>query len=218
MTEHFSKAVLKSVNIGVPRTVTYRGKPVQTSIWKMPLEGAVPVRGVHVGDDIQSDPSVHGGWEKAVYAYAAEDLAWWGAKLGRTLEPGTFGENLTLRGLDVSGAVVGEQWCIGTTVLQVTEPRLPCFKLGIRMGDGRFPKRFGKAALLGAYLTIVEEGELQAGDRVEIIYRPAHGVTVALMGRMRLGEPELAEHVVLAPEISERWRQKAQSFLRRESA
>jgi MOSC domain-containing protein YiiM len=218
MTEHFPEAVVKSVNIGAPRTVTYRGAPVQTSIWKTPVEGAVPVRGVHVGDDVQSDPSVHGGWEKAVYAYAVEDLAWWGAKLGRALEPGTFGENLTIRGLDVSGAVVGEQWRIGTAMLQVTEPRLPCFKLGIRMGDGRFPKRFGKAALLGAYLTIVEEGELRAGDGVEIIHRPTHGVTVAVMGRMRLGEPKLAEHVVLAPQISERWRRKAESFLQRESA
>src|SRR5436309_440282 len=106
MTSESSPAVL-SVNVGSPRTVTYRGKPVQTGIWKIPVEGRVPVRGVHVGDDVQADTSVHGGPRKAVYAYAAEDLAWWGARLGRELAPGTLGENLTTEGLDVSGANAG---------------------------------------------------------------------------------------------------------------
>src|SRR5947209_15736149 len=101
MSIQSSRGVVESVNIGVPRTITYRGKPLQTSIWKTPMGGVVPVRGIHVGDDVQADTSVHGGPEKSVYAYAVEDLAWWGTRLGRNLEPGTFGENLTIRGIDV---------------------------------------------------------------------------------------------------------------------
>jgi MOSC domain-containing protein YiiM len=215
MSGEIGRGAVLSVNTGAPRTVRYRGKPLQTSIWKMPVEGRVPVRGIHVGDDVQSDPRVHGGPYKAVYAYAAEDMAWWGEQLGRRLEPGTFGENLTVQGLAVSEATVGERWRAGTAVLQVTEPRLPCFKLGLKMGDGRFPKRFGRAGRLGTYLAIVEAGEVQAGDVVEVLSRPAHGVTVAEMGRMRLGEASLARHVLGAMELSPGWRQAAEEIAAR---
>jgi MOSC domain-containing protein YiiM len=197
---------VESVNIGTPRWVEYRRRREETSIWKTPVEGRVPVRGVHIGDDVQADTGVHGGPSKAVYAYAVEDLARWGERLGRELNPGTFGENLTVSGLDVSHAVVGEEWKIGSAVLRVTEPRLPCFKLGIRMGDARFPKRFGKAALFGAYCGIAQEGELEAGDVVEVVARPAHGVTVSMMGRFRLGEWELGEELLRADALPVGWR------------
>src|SRR5207244_12000742 len=127
-----------SAKVGARRTVEWHGRVVETGIWKAPVDRRVPVRGVNVDGDQQADLRVHGGVDKAVYAYAAEDYEWWSSKLGRVLEPGTFGDNLTVAGFDPSDAVIGSQWHIGTAMLQVTEPRLPCFKLGMRMGDAGF--------------------------------------------------------------------------------
>ena len=131
-----------AVNVGVPRPVELGGRTIWTAIWKSPVEGRVPLRGVNLRGDDQADRSVHGGPDKAVYAYGAEDTEWWEAELGRSLGPGAFGENLTVRGLPVSEAVIGERWAAGSTLLEVAQPRLPCFKLGLRMGDPLFPKRF----------------------------------------------------------------------------
>jgi len=161
------------------RTVRWRGNDVRTGIWKRPLPGPVAARGVNLEGDDQADRRVHGGPDKAVYAYAREDTEWWERELGRELEHGTFGENLTTRGLDLSGARPGERWRIGSVLLEVSEPRLPCFKLGIKMGDNRFLKRFAAARRPGAYLRIAGEGVLQAGDEVEIVGRPGHGPTMA---------------------------------------
>src|SRR3954465_2533090 len=124
--------VVESVNVGVPRPVQVGDHTVWTAIWKSPVEGRVPLRGVNLRGDDQADRTVHGGPDKAVYAYGSEDTAWWSEQLPRQLEPGTFGENLTTRGVDVSGAVIGERWAVGSTVLEVCQPRLPCFKLGLK--------------------------------------------------------------------------------------
>ncbi len=121
-----------------------RGRPLMSAIAKSPVEGRVRVAGVNVAGDDQADRRVHGGPDKAVYAYAAEDTAWWAGELGRPLEPGMFGENLTTEGVDVSGALVGERWRVGTVELEVCQPRLPCAKLGLRFGDPRMVKRFGR--------------------------------------------------------------------------
>src|SRR5437588_6632540 len=118
-----------SVNVGRPREIVVDGKVVRTSIWKDPVEGRIAVGGVNVSGDDQSDRRVHGGDRKAVYAYAREDLDWWSEQLGRPLDAGTFGENLTTEGLDVTAARVGERWRVGTALLEVTQPRLPCYKL-----------------------------------------------------------------------------------------
>src|SRR3954453_22201438 len=131
-----------SVNVGRPRTVGTGRRAVSTSIWKSPVEGRVAVRGVNVDGDDQADRSVHGGPDKAGYADASEEIREWEAELGRGLGPAPFGENLTTAGLDVSGALVGERWRVGTAVLEVVQPRLPCFKLGLRMGDRSFVGRF----------------------------------------------------------------------------
>lgn len=211
-------AVLHSVNVGTPRAVLYRGRRVLTAIWKSPVGGRVAVRGVNLVGDDQADRSVHGGPDKAVYAYAAEDIDWWSDELGTPLEPGAFGENLTTRGVEVSGAVAGERWRVGTVLLEVAQPRLPCFKLGIRMGSARFPKRFGFAGRPGAYLRIVEEGELSAGDTVEIVHRPPHGVSMALVMRAVLHDASLAPHLLAAPELSEgirAWARERTELLRR---
>ena len=152
-----------SVNVGALRPARWRGRTIMTGIWKAPVEGRVMARGTQLEGDRQGDLRVHGGYDKAVYAYAREDYDWWEAELERDINPATFGENLTTRGIDLSQARVGERWAVGDAILEVSEPRLPCFKLGIRMEDRRFPKRFAAALRPGAYLRIVRQGELGAG-------------------------------------------------------
>jgi MOSC domain-containing protein YiiM len=195
-------ARLLSVNVGRPRQVSVRrGRPVMSAIGKAPVSGRVRVAGVNVDGDDQADRTVHGGPDKAVYAYAHEDSLWWSARLAREVGPGMFGENLTLEGVDVSGAVIGERWRIGSVELQVCQPRLPCFKLGLRFGDPTMLKQFARAGRPGAYLRIEAEGELGAGDRVDITDRPSHGVTIAQVSRaIMLDESGLAAAAV-APEL-----------------
>src|SRR4051812_40165888 len=147
-----------SVNVGAIRQVEWRGRLVTTGIWKYPVEGRVGVRGVNVDGDDQADRTVHGGPDKAVYAYSREDYDFWQEVEGVETSPGLFGENLTVEGLDLSAALVGERWRVGSTLLEVAQPRLPCFKLGIRLGDPRFPKRFKVASRMGAYPRIIEAG------------------------------------------------------------
>ncbi len=194
---------LASVNVGRPRDVAARRRTVRTAIWKAPVEGRVAVRGVNLDGDDQADREVHGGPDKAVYAYATEETRLWETELGRPLGPGAFGENLTTEGVDVSGALLGERWRIGTTVLEVVQPRLPCFKLGLRMEDPGFVKRFGRASRPGAYLRIVQEGELAAGDAVEVdvAARPDHGVTVRMVADAILVDPALIPQVLEAPQL-----------------
>jgi MOSC domain-containing protein YiiM len=172
---------LLSVNVGQPRPVTSGRHIVDTAIWKTPVAGPVHVRGVNIDGDSQADRSVHGGPDKAVYAYAAEEIRDWETELGRQLDTATFGENLTTEGVEVSGAIVGERWRVGTTLLEVAQPRLPCFKLGIRLGVPGFVRQFAGASRPGAYLRIVEEGQLTAGDEISVIFQPDHGITVRLV-------------------------------------
>jgi MOSC domain-containing protein YiiM len=198
--------VVVSVNVGTPREVAWRGQTVRTAIWKDPVAGRVKVRGVNVDGDEQGNREVHGGVDKALYSYAAEDYAWWGAELGQELAPGTFGDNLTVRGIDVSGAEVGERWRVGGTLLEVSQPRTPCFKLGIRMGSQRFPRRFAAAGRPGAYLRILTEGEVAAGDPVEVVHRPGHGLTVAEVSRIYHDEHAAAARLLRVPELAGTWK------------
>ena len=170
-----------SVNAGTIRHVKWRGGSVATGIWKYPVTGRVPIRGTQLSGDHQADTISHGGENKAIYTYAIEDYRWWEQELGMTLEPGTFGENLTLSGVNINESRIGERWRVGSATLQVTQPRTPCFKLGIRMGNARFPRRFAMAGRAGTYLAVVDEGDVEAGDTIEIVYRPAHPITVGLL-------------------------------------
>jgi MOSC domain-containing protein YiiM len=211
-------AEVVSVNVGGVRTVMLDERPVRTAIWKAPVEGPVELRGVNLDGDDQADREVHGGPDKAVYAYAVEDLAWWAARLGRPVEPGTFGENLTTQGVDLTNALVGERWAVGSAVLEVTQPRVPCFKLGIRMGDRRFPAAFAAAGRPGAYLQIVEEGSLQARDPIRVVSRPAHGVTIGLVTRAYHSDHRLAARLLDAPELPESWAHWALRVVERQTA
>jgi MOSC domain-containing protein YiiM len=204
---------LVSVNVGRPRTLPWRDASVTTAIWKQPVSGRVAVRGVNLEDDDQADREAHGGPDKAVYAYASADYRLWSAELGHDIRPGTFGENLTIDELDVSHAVIGERWQIGSAVFEVSQPRVPCYKLGIRLGDPAFPRRFAAAERPGAYLRIVREGDVGAGDAVSVIYRPHHDVTVALVSRAYHTDRRLVPRLLEVPELSGSWREWAQKIL-----
>lgn len=201
-----------SVNVGEQRTVEFRDHLVSTGIYKFPVTGPVRIEGVNVDGDDQADRRAHGGVNKAVYAYASEDYEWWGAQLGRTLAPGTFGDNLTTQGVDVGGAVVGQHWRIGNAVLEVSEPRVPCYKLGIRMEDPQFPTVFSAADRPGSYLRIVEAGSLTVGDHIEIGSPPEHGLTVADIARIYDRDHDEADRLLKAAQLSVPWKRWARRF------
>ncbi len=196
---------LRSVNVGRPRTFDHHGRRATSAIWKEPVTGPVAVRGVNLDGDDQADRTVHGGPDKAVYAYAVEDHAAFRAE-GFDVGPGTFGENLTIEGLDVSGARVGEHWQVGSVRLEVSEPRVPCFKLGARMGDPAFVRTFAEARRPGCYLRIVEEGVLEVGDAVEVVARPDHDLTVREVFEIYLFRREDAGRLLEVPAVSAAWR------------
>lgn len=151
-----------------------------TAIDKRAVEGPVQVYALGLTGDLQADRKHHGGESKAIYAYSQEDAAYWEAELGEAVPPGRFGENLRVAGIDASRAVVGERWQIGATVvLEVTCPRTPCRNFAQYMGQPRWVARFAAAGKLGTYLRVIKRGSIQAGESIEVIHRPAHGVTVA---------------------------------------
>ena len=189
-----------SVNVGEVREVTYHGRARTTGIYKSPVGGAVHIGLTGVAGDHQADLSVHGGPRKAVYAYALEDSQWWAEQLGTALDAGTFGENLTLHGLPVQDVLIGEQFRVGGALLEVTQPRFPCWKLGVRMGDSHFPRRFLEAGRSGTYFQVLEEGEVSAGDTVESVARPAHPITVGVVASLNRTDRPLAVTLLQALE------------------
>lgn len=181
-----------SVNVVHELIPDVRGELDQTAIDKRGAAGRVPVRRAGVGGvGLQGDRVVderhHGGPDQAVYAYAVEDLRWWAGELDRELTPGTFGENLTTEGLDVTGALIGERWRVGADgpVLEVTVPRIPCATFQGWMDEPHWVRRFTAHGAPGAYLRVVDEGSLAAGDSIEIVHRPDHGMTIADVFRIR---------------------------------
>lgn len=163
-----------------------------------------------MGDD-QADRTVHGGIDKAVYAYAREDYDWWVQQLGYPLEPGTLGENLTVRGMSITDAIVGERWRIGSVLLEMSQPRLPCYKLGIRMNGAGFPRRFVAAGQPGAYLRIVESGALATSDWIEVAQRPAHGLFIGEVARIHHRDRRQADRLLEVPELPAEWHEWARS-------
>lgn len=178
-------------------------KVVLTSIFKKPVEGRVAVRKHNIAGDRQADLTVHGGPHKAVYCYPEEHYAFWSEQLPDTkLVFGNFGENLTTRGLTESVVQIGDQFRIGTAILQVTQPRMPCYKLGVRFGRADMVKRFWQSERPGIYFSVVEEGNLAAGDAIEKIAHVPDGVTVADVVALYKGtnrNPELLQRALRAP-------------------
>ena len=202
-----------SVNVGGVREFDYNGRPAKSAIWKSPVAGRIAARGVNLEGDDQADRKAHGGPDKSVYAYAMEDMQWWKEKLGRSLQYGEFGENLTTEGVAVNDALVGERWAIGSAVFEVSEPRIPCWRLGVRMNDQGFVRRFTEALRPGTYLRIIVEGAVGAGDDIRIIETPAHDLTVRDIFRIYTRDREEVERLLAVPRISESWRGWAQHFL-----
>ncbi|HME87732.1 MAG TPA: MOSC domain-containing protein [Chthoniobacterales bacterium] len=172
---------LLSVNVGRPREVEWRGKIVRTSIFKEPVPGRVRVTKLNVEGDQQSDLAVHGGINKAVYVYPSEYYAFWRKELpGADLPWGMFGENFTTEGsLDDQSVFIGDRFRVGSAEFVVTQPRMPCFKLGIRFGRPDIIKRFLHSGRAGFYLAVRKEGEVAAGDSIELLARDQSGITVA---------------------------------------
>jgi MOSC domain-containing protein YiiM len=204
---------IQSVNVGQPRNVPWHDRVVTTAIWKQPVKGRIAAAGVNLDGDDQADRRVHGGPTKAIYAYAIEDYHWWAGQLDSPLTPGTFGENLTVSGIDLQAAVVGERWQVGSIRARVTEPRIPCFKLGMRMGDAAFVGRFADAARPGTYLAIEQAGDVEAGDPIHLLDRPRHQVTIGDVERAYHGHPQLLPVLVDLEDLSESWRNWARRHL-----
>jgi MOSC domain-containing protein YiiM len=192
-------------------------KPVKTGIHKRPVSHPVRLHRLGLDGDTICDTVNHGGPDQAVYAYASEDTAWWqqhlGGELSFELGPGSLGENLTLRGVDVSNAVIGERWAIGSAVLQVASPRIPCSTFASYWNVDRLPKRFVAAGRPGAYLRVLTEGEVTAGDEVLVLERPSHGLTLAETFRAVSGDRSLTRKLLTSPELPQSIRQSATTWL-----
>ena len=179
---------LISVNVGRPRIVLWKGTQVSTAIFKSPVEGAIEAKQLNLCGDRQADLSVHGGPYKAVYAYPSEHYPYWREQLlNPDLPWGAFGENLTTEGLFEDSLYIGDQLRIGTTLLQVTQPRIPCYKITIRFDRDDMIKRFIESNTSGFYFSVIEEGQLAAGDKIEIAHRDPAKVSVADINHLYYG-------------------------------
>jgi MOSC domain-containing protein YiiM len=212
---------LVSVNVALPKFAEFGGRAVSTSIFKEPVDGRVRVRRLSLEGDWQADLRSHGGLNKAVYAYPLEHYARWSEELGREdLRPGQFGENLTVEGLTEDAARLGDVFRVGGALLQVTQPRYPCFKLGIKMGDASFPKRFLASGRTGFYLRVLEEGALGAGDVVEFAEKSDH-LTVRELWHLVLmdkGNVEGARRALRCQTLAPEWREPLEERLLQEDA
>ena len=179
---------LLSVNVALPRTLLLDGRTVTTGIFKEPVRGRVMLRTLNLDGDGQADPRYHGGPEKAAYVYPFEHYELWKSELGRGELPfGQFGENFTVSGLLEDRVRIGDIYRIGEAQVQVTDPRAPCFKLGLKMGSKDFPKHFLRSGRLGFYLRVLEEGEVASGDLIELLRTHSAAMTVLEAGRARFG-------------------------------
>jgi MOSC domain-containing protein YiiM len=199
-----------SINVGLPREVIWNGRRVTTGIFKEPIDGPVMVRRLNIEGDRQADLSVHGGKDKAVYSYPAEHYEYWRRELpGMNLPWGMFGENLTTEGLVEEDMNIGDMFRIGSAVLMVTQPRMPCYKLGIKFGRSDIVKRFLKSGYTGFYFSVIEEGEMSAGSKIEIIGREEKSISIADLIRLYTGkvsDPELLRRAIKIRVLPENWK------------
>jgi MOSC domain-containing protein YiiM len=206
-------ARLVSVNLAVVRTAEWAGEAGRTGIDKRPVQGRVRATATGMAGDRIMDTRHHGGVGQAAYAYAREDADWWAAELDRPLPPGRFGENLSTEGLDVTGALIGERWAIGSAVFEVSCPRIPCRVFAGFWDVPDLVKRFTAHGAPGTYLRVVDEGEVGAGDGITVVHRPGHGLTVGETFRALTLEPELLPRLLEAPELLDKARAKAERRL-----
>jgi MOSC domain-containing protein YiiM len=212
---------LISINVSQPEAVAYGDTRVTTGIFKRPVMGAVAVRQLNLDGDGQADRINHGGESKAVYAYSLDHYDYWREALGRNDMPyGQFGENLTVAGLDEAQLCVGDQLQIGDALFTISQPRVPCFKLGIRFADKRVPKMFAVSLRTGFYLRVWQEGTIKAGDTVDVVARGAGGLSIRSLFDAYLKPNDREALRVLAraveiPELSPQWREHIDERLAR---
>jgi MOSC domain-containing protein YiiM len=199
-----------SVNVGLPREVAWKGTSVSTGIFKSPVEGQVPIKSLNLRGDQQADLTVHGGPYKAVYAYPSEHYAYWRRELPQAeLGWGAFGENLTTEGLNEDELYVGDQVRVGSALLMVTQPRMPCYKITIRFDRDDMIKRFIASNTSGFYFSVVGEGEVAAGDPIEIVHRDPERVSVSDINHLYFGtsrDAELLKRAVNLEALPASWR------------
>jgi MOSC domain-containing protein YiiM len=200
-----------SINVGRPRLVMSNGNPVSTAIFKQPVTGPVMLRTLNLDGDRQADLSVHGGISKAVYAYPSEHYQFWREELPELeLNPGMFGENFTSEGLFEDEVNVGDRFRVGEAELMATEPRLPCYKLGIRFGRSDIIKRFLQSRRTGIYFSVLKEGMVSAGDEVEVLHRDQNKISIADITRVFAFEKDdvdMLKRLVTLEPLSESWRE-----------
>lgn len=202
-------AHLISVNVGMPREVSWRGQKVTTGIYKEPVAGSVNVRFLNLDGDRQADLKVHGGADKAVYVYPSEHYEYWRGRLsGVELPAGMFGENFTTAGLLEDDVCIGDRYRIGTAEFVVTQPRMPCFKLGIKFGSETMIRKFLESRRTGFYLSVSREGVVEADQPIERMSQDPQKVSVAGIVRLYLGErdPDLLRRAVQVDALPEGWR------------
>ena len=201
-----------SVNVGEPRPVTYRGKTVQTGIWKHSVDGRIAIVGDNLVGDRQADLRVHGGRDKAIYGYPSEHYAWWRERLpDADLSWGAFGENLTVEGLSESEVRVGERFRVGDAELTITQPRTPCFKLGIKFARPQMVKEFLRSERSGFYFAIVRPGTIGAGDAIERVHAEPESPTVTELVRLSVADDVDAatlRRLVALPGLAASWREE----------
>lgn len=203
---------IDSIQIGLPREVEWQGKTVSTGIFKESVPGPVWVEKTNIRGDGQADLEVHGGIDKAVYAYPHDSYAWWKKALKvKTLAPGAFGENLTVATLDETKFFVGDRYVLGGCELEVAEPRFPCFKLGIKFNDVGVLKTFMKSGRPGIYFRVIQEGEIKIGDELKLRKKAQDSVSIADFFRLKQDsykDKALLRRLAAVPALSEEWREK----------
>jgi MOSC domain-containing protein YiiM len=208
-----------SVNVGLPREVVWKGRTVLTSIFKEPVAGRVVARKLDLDGDRQSDLSVHGGPDKAIYVYPAEHYRYWRAQFPTMELPWSmFGENLTTEGFAEKTVHIGDQFCVGSTRVVVTQPRLPCYKLGIKFQRDDILKRFLQSGLTGFYLAVLEEGEVAAGDPITLLERDENAVSVSDVTSLYTHNKknlELLQRAVAVKSLPDDWREYFSEVLAR---
>lgn len=210
---------VESINVSQPVKIEYKGKKLETGIFKKPIAGPVYVSKLNVQGDRQVDLKNHGGEHKAVYAFSLEHYAYWQKVLERkSMRPGIFGENLTISGLDESDMHIGDQLKIGDCVLEITQPRVPCFKLGIALQNADMPRLFTEHFSTGIYLRVIEEGKINVGDSLDMLMPGKNQVSVKDLFRAYFDKnfpsPEKIFQLALdIPELSMEWRNKLETRL-----
>jgi MOSC domain-containing protein YiiM len=213
--QNMGSARVISVNRGLEADLLVGGKPARSGISKQPVAGPVIVGELGLTEDECADKVNHGGRDQAIYAYAREDLDWWTERLGRELRNGLFGENITTSGLEVSGAFIGETWQLGTAVVQVTAPRIPCVTFQSWLDEPHWVKRFAAAGRSGLYLRVLAGGTVGAGDEVRVLSRPAQAVTVRESMRAYYGDREIMNRLLTVEGRGDKWDQIGAAVLSR---